>query len=133
MKVVIGLAVVVGLGALIVLGILSLLNADQKAPADEIRNSVKPGMTWEQVVDIRQPRKYTLLRMSVPGGKTLPGDFDRDKIAAAVAKGAMAEGFAFEYRFSGSEAVEVVFGADGVVLYVADLPTLGDLLNLSTR
>lgn len=133
MKALIGLAVAAGLGFLIVWGILSLLNDDQKIPADKIRNSVKLGMTWEQVAEIREPRKYALIRAAAMGGRLSGRKFDRETIAKAVESGGMTEGFAFEYRFSGTEAVEVLFDSGGTVIYVGDLPTINDLLPVGVR
>lgn len=128
MKVVLGLIVlvVVVIAAMFGLGLFSA--EDPQVTMDNLRNSVKPGMTWEQVAEIREPRKFTRVRFQAMGGRMQPERFDRAKIADAVSKNEFADGFAFEYRFSNAHAMEVVFDSQGTVEGIDNLPTFGDLL-----
>jgi hypothetical protein len=100
---------------------------DPKEAADELRNMVKPGMTWQQVVDIRMPKKYAKVKPEALGGTSAPRKFDRAKFEQAVPKGSYPDGFTFPYTFSAAQAVQVLFDAKGTVIVVSDAPTMKDL------
>ena len=83
---------------LIVLGVLAvgavyyvgrIASMDPVQQAEAFCSEVKPGMTWEQVVDLKQPRKYYQYNPDPRShtGKTVAVKFNRDIIAKAVKEG----------------------------------------------
>ena len=128
MKAVLGLIVLIGVVIAAMFGLGLFSSEDPQVTLDNLRNAVKPGMTWQQVADVREPRKFTRVRFSAMGGRTQPEKFDRAKIADAISKNEFATGFAFEYRFSNAHAVEVIFDSQGAVETVAKLATVSDLM-----
>ena len=128
MKAMIVLIVLVGAVIAIAFGLGLFSSEDPQVTLDNLRNAVKPGMTWQEVADVREPRKFTRVRFQAMGGRTAPEKFDRAKIADAISKNEFSQGFAFEYRFSNAHAVEVIFDSQGTVETVAKLATVGDLL-----
>jgi len=128
MKVVLGLIVLIGAIIAVMFGLGLFSSEDPQVTLDNLKNSVKPGMTWQEVADIREPRKFTRVRFNAMGGRTQPEKFDRAKIADCISKGEFSDGFAFEYRFSNAHAAEVIFDSQGTAETVADMVTVGDLL-----
>jgi len=133
MKVAIGLFLLVVVLGLAAFKLGWLTPEDPKAMVAEIHNSVKPGMTWQEVVDIRRPRKYVKVNLQSFTGKTSPIDFDRDQFEDAMKKNSCPDGFMFRYTFSVGEIVEVSFDGNGKVQWVEDPITYSDLLQGNRR
>ena len=129
MKFMLGLIVCVALVFVALFALGAFEADDPKVQADEIRNTVKPGMTWEQVCEIREPRKYVLGSMTAIDGTSSPIKFDRAEIAEKLAQKKFALGFGFQYLFSSADAVQVMFDEQGQVVSVTDMMTVKDLFN----
>ena len=125
MKVVLGLIVLIGVVIAAMFGLGLFSSEDPQVTLDNLKNSVKPGMTWQQVADVREPRKFTRVRFQAMGGRTQPEKFDRAKIADCISKSEFSQGFTFEYRFSNAHALEVIFDDQGTVEALGDLLTPG--------
>lgn len=105
-----------------------LSSFDPAAQAAEIRQNVKPGMTWEQVVEVRAPVKFEPVNSEAFNGRRQSQKFNREQFAAAMEQGHYPEGFVFPYMFSDAHAIEVIFDEDGKVSSLQKPPTFSDLL-----
>ncbi|MHC4997264.1 MAG: hypothetical protein ACYTGQ_19705 [Planctomycetota bacterium] len=102
---------------------------DPKQSVKNIQANVQPGMSWEQVVDLYTPRKVTPHSSPDSEVASSPIDFNPGTHEQWLKDGHYSHGFSFEYRFSQSDAVTVVFDDKGVVTYVYKDSTIGDLFN----
>jgi len=114
MKIVIGLLVLGGIVLFLVFqfGASGLSTAEQ---AKQFREKVSPGMSWEQVADVKEPRKYIEVSRKAMGGERQPINFKRKAMKKMVSNGALADGFIFRYRFDQEHTWNVVFDSAGTV------------------
>ncbi|HMQ14491.1 MAG TPA: hypothetical protein PKC49_00820 [Phycisphaerae bacterium] len=112
---------------------------DPDAVGREAKQSITPGMTWQQVVDVAtRPERYCVFKKEkrrVAGKeveqlrKSMPLDFEQAMFAREFAAGNMNDGFTFHYRFSHQVAFEVFFDSAGRVEAVQNLATVANLLD----
>lgn len=126
------------LALVIVIGIIALVigfyfggvgGFDPAAQAEIIRQQVKRGMTWQQVVEVQEPRKFQTFSTN-PNSRTgmhPEQDFDAQKLDQMIKDGKVPEGFVFPYILSNADAIEVTFDGKGEVVSVRDMPTVKDL------
>lgn len=95
---------------------------DPAVEAQQFSGKVQPGMTWEQVADVKAPRKFYPFSGTGEGGG---GEFDREgfKVVAPT----LGQGFNFKYQFSGDHAYQVNFDETGKVSSVEKMRTFNDL------
>ena len=129
MKFMLGLIAVIVIVLILLFKLGLFTGEDPKAAAEALHKSVTPGMTWQQVVDIRAPKKFAKLRAESLTGTSAPRKFDRAMLEDGLADGEYPEGFTFPYTFSAGEAVQVVFDDKGKVIGVEDMPTAKDLFS----
>lgn len=120
--------VVAGVAAAYYFGGFSTL--DPAAQAKEIQEKVKPGMTWEQVADVKQPRRIYPIDFDTINGEGHPIDFDRGNIANLVSNGSLPNGFLYRFNFSDAHSIGVSFNHEGKVVSVDKLRTAADLFTL---
>lgn len=105
---------------------------DPSQQGRDAKAQIAPGMAWKKVIDVAgEPREYCV--MIVKKGFVVPGPsvpFQSDQLAQRVAENSLPEGFAFQYRFSESEAFDVTFDASGTVQHVQDAITMATLLDM---
>ncbi|MBB6431266.1 hypothetical protein HNQ40_003072 [Algisphaera agarilytica] len=128
MKVLAVLLVVVIVGVALLVKFGGVTDFDPAAGADEFISQVQPGMSWQQVVDIRPPKKFAAFsnnpnRLHGPIVK-----FDEAAFATKIQNGSYNLGFFFEYRFDAENAYNVNFDEQGNVTSVEELMTMSDLL-----
>ena len=119
--------VVVGVGLLVKFG--GVMSFDPAAGAEQFVADVQPGMTWQQVVDLKMPKKYAVYsdnpdRMMKHGAIS---KFDEDKFAAAAQSNPFPLGFFFDYTFDAEHAYRVVFDSQGLVETIEPRMTTSDL------
>ena len=114
MKVVIGLMVVGGLVLFLVFqfGVSGMNTAEQ---ARQFRSNINEDMTWDQVADVREPRKYVRISPASKTGEGHPIDFSRENVAKVVKNQEMAHGFIFRYTFDPENIWNVRFDSQGNV------------------
>jgi hypothetical protein len=102
---------------------------DPAADASAFREQVKPGQTWPEVLDVREPGKYAWLSSDPAhrSGRTVAIKFRADDFRNLMSTSPPAEGFVFEYTFGAGQTLEVVFGADGKVESVEGAVATPDL------
>lgn len=113
------LVAVVGIGLAWKYG--GLADFDPAGQADELKQIVKPGMTWKQVVAIRKPRKVHPANPESLSGKGAAVDYTEQWMAKVVKDQSLAMGFCYEYSFADSLIIEVWFDAAGVVEDVQEI------------
>ena len=105
---------------------------DPVKEGEEALAAVKPGMTWQQVIDtVGEPKRGQLMRQDdegyvVPGGYF---DYDAARFKELYDGGRYTHGFIFRYVYSDAMAFDVYFDNAGKVTSAGKLPTLDDLLN----
>lgn len=124
MKGLIVLIVLVGVALWAVIQFGGFASMDPAAQAMEFKQKVQPGMGWEEVCDLREPKKYHSYYDT--GGETQPIEFKRDDLRNDLANGGHRGGFNFKYVFSGDEQYQVNFGSDGKVESVEKMRTFND-------
>lgn len=116
MKLLLGLFVVVAVILLIVwkFGISGFDPAEQGA---SLQANVKPGMTWQQVVEHHKPGKFRVKMLDDSGFTSagLPTKFNRADVETSLKNPGLPEGFIFEYFFSNEHAYRVHFDSEGKV------------------
>lgn len=132
MKALVILIVLVGLGIAAVYQFGGFATLDPVAQAAQIRENVKPGMTWEQVCDVRTPRKFYYLDAESMAGESQPQDFDRALMAQLIQNNQVSGGFRFRYNLSADEVIQVDFDGSGTVAAVYEPVTANDLLTGKT-
>ncbi|MGD8453348.1 MAG: hypothetical protein PVJ57_16165 [Phycisphaerae bacterium] len=104
----------------------------------QARAAIQPGMSWEQVVKICEPKNFRIVQATKQktfNGETVikkpgvPQRYDHALLAGEVDARRMEHGFVFDYNFSHQVAFEVWFDAAGEVTEVNDLATMADLLD----
>jgi hypothetical protein len=101
---------------------------DPKQSVKNIQANVTPGMTWQQVVDIQQPRKVTPHSGDFEVADA-PIDFVLSTHEQWIEEGNYEHGFSFDYTFSHADVVSVTFDPKGVVTGVYVDSTVSDLFN----
>ncbi|MEO0515206.1 MAG: hypothetical protein AAF086_07925 [Planctomycetota bacterium] len=123
------LVLVVALVALVVKfgGVLSF---DPAAGAQQFVTDVQPGMTWQQVVAVKAPKKYAAYKddpESMMGHGPIV-KFDEARFASNMQSGSFPLGFFFEYTFDAEHAYNVSFDGQGNVTSIEERMTTSDLL-----
>lgn len=116
MKLLLGLFVIVAIILLVVwkFGISGFDPAEQGA---SLQANVKPGMTWQQVVDHHKPGKFRVKLIDDSGfiAAGLPTKFNPADVESSLKDSTLPHGFIFEYFFSNEHAYRVYFDGDGKV------------------
>lgn len=104
---------------------------DPAAEAATFVQEVAVGMTWQQVADVKMPKKYAAIRddpesLSVRGPSV---DFDPGKFGTMMQSGGPSAGFIFLYTFDTEHVYDVYFDPQGNVTSVEKPPTATDLFN----
>jgi len=126
--------VVALVGAVLYFG--GVVGMDPAKEAADFKTAVEQGikqgnMTWEQVADIREPRRFVPFDYSNPNnmtGERQPIKFVRDNLRNDLANGGFGDGFKFKYMFTSEEQYEVIFDGSGKAVTLQDVFTTGDLL-----
>jgi hypothetical protein len=103
------------------------------------RAKIKPGMTLQQIVGIKElsnPKYRSISLVKQKVGKSFieteregpPVDFDKKKVERRIKDDEVPQGFYLDYRFSEQVAFTVRFDSAGKVESVEDLATVADLL-----
>lgn len=106
--------------------------------AEQVQNfnaKVQPGMTWEQVLAVTQPKQWSGIAtvQTEDGMETQTGQPTRFVLEQAKQSitGGTLEGFVFYYSFSPEENYEVHFNAAGKVTGPPERQrSMGDLMDL---
>lgn len=128
MKVLAVLFVLVVIGVALVVKFGGVADFDPAAGADDFVAQVQPGMSWQQVLDVKAPKKYAVFsnnpdRLHGPIVK-----FDEATFRSNMQNGGYPLGFFFEYRFDAQNAFNVNFDEQGNVSGVEKIMTMSDLL-----
>ena len=89
--------------------------------------AIQPGMSWEQVADIREPRDYTPYDFESENGSSYTRKFKRELIREELLDNLYKDGFAWEYHFSAAHALRIDFDRKGNVVAVDKPFTAKDL------
>jgi hypothetical protein len=139
MKVLLGLLVLAGaLAAVLYYG--GMFGFDPVQQAKDTRAAITPGMSWEKVAAISEPKRWRIYnehKQTIEGEEIIsyePGpdvSFQGNNIAERLKEGSLRGGFEFRYDFHSQKggAFIVKFDQNGDVEYVTDAPTLGTLLD----
>ena len=105
------------------------MSFDPAAGAEQFVADVQPGMTWQQVVDLKEPKKYAVYsdnpdRMLGHGPSS---KFDLDRFTATTQTNTFPLGFFFDYNFDAEHAYRVVFDSQGLVETIEPRMTTADL------
>jgi len=130
MKVLVILMVLVIAVVALVVKFGGVMAFDPAAGVEDFMENVKPGQTWQQVLDVKTPRKYFIMREDKEGfvGPGPEIRFDADKFATRMQANAPARGFMFKYAFDTENIYDVYFDAAGTVTSIEKPMTMGDLL-----
>jgi hypothetical protein len=99
---------------------------DPKQQAVEFKHKVQVGMSWEQLIEIRKPKKVACVDFESEDPMDLRVPFDAEKMRKQVADKQF-DGYTFEFNFSNTEAYGVSLDENGKVTGVSSLMTTGDL------
>lgn len=127
MRWIIGIALIGG--CLIAYG----MNAGWFSPEDpalvvgRYMTAIQPGMTWEEVADIQEPRKFTPYDYTDEDGISYERPFKRESLREELLDNKHPDGFAWEYHFSAAHALRVEFDRKGEVIGVEKPFTAKDL------
>ena len=98
---------------------------DPAADAQNFTKSVAPGMTWQEVVAVKKPRKVIPLNPTNMTGQSNPLKWDQAE--GALNNNSYTDGFIFPYVFSADHQYEVWFDGDGKVTDIQKQKTFNDL------
>ena len=131
----VGFGVVVIIATLVVMGYkLGAFHMEGSAEQyNKMKEAVKEGMSWTEVADIKEPKKFAKYSSDPLGGRLPPQAFDRDLIAKWHKEGNMPFGFIYEYAFGPEHVLEVHFDEKGICEGTRDGFTMGDLLQTKKR
>lgn len=102
---------------------------DPAAQAQEFKQTVKPGMSWKEVADLRKPKTIVQYDIDSQGlSVERQVGYDMDEFARRMDKGQFDQGFAFQYVFTADDAVSVSFDEQGNVQSMDKMRTTNDLL-----
>ena len=128
MKLIISLIVIAGIVLFLVFQFGGYATLDPAKQMEQFKNNVKPGMTWQQVADVRAPSKYVPLSPDTINGERQPVKFNRDRLAQKIKDDGLKHGFLFRYRFTDADGYKVVFDSAGEARHVTEMFTKRDLL-----
>lgn len=140
MKVVIVLLILLGAAIFGVYqwGGYKTLDPDQQAA--DAKAAITPGTNWQKVVQIAgDPKQYQVIIVEKEDEETgeplltKPGPrnkYSHRGLSERIADGGLPNGFIFAYQFSARSAFEVYFDGMGNVIYVQDMATMTDLLQM---
>lgn len=128
MKVLAVLLVLVVVAVMLVVKFGGVTGFDPAAGAQQFVADVQPGMSWQQVVDLKTPKKYASYNLDRPLGYGAIVKFDEAKFAAAMQSNSYPLGFFFEYTFDAEHAYNVAFDGQGNVERIETRMTTADLL-----
>ena len=128
MKVLAVLLLVVILGVALLVKLGGVTSFDPAAGVEQFLADVQPGMTWQQVVDIKEPKKYAVYTDNPDRllGHGAISKFNADKFAANTQKQSYPLGFFFDYTFDAEHAYRVVFDGQGLVEAIEPQMTTAD-------
>lgn len=135
----IGLVVLAGIGIGVYFAIHSFTSFDPDKEGAEVQAKIKPGMTFDQVLDIAgENAKY----QGISRQKTIvnykevekvvigsPVELRPDRIRGYLKQGSLTEGFYLIYTYSARTAFSIAFDPGGKVVSVQRERTVGDLFN----
>lgn len=128
MKVLAVLLVLVVAAVMLVVKFGGVTGFDPAAGAQQFVADVQPGMSWQQVVDLKTPKKYATYNPDRPLGYGAIVKFDEARFATAMQGSSYPLGFFFEYTFDAEHAYNVVFDGQGNVERIEERMTTADLL-----
>ena len=133
MKAVFGAVVIVA--TLVVMGykLGAFHMEDSAVQYQNMKEAVKEGMSWTEVADIKEPKKFAKYSSDPLKGRLPPQDFDRDLIAKWHKDGNMPFGFIYRYAFGPEHVLEVRFNGEGLCEGTRDGFTAGDILQTKKR
>lgn len=133
MKVVFGLFVFLALVGACLYFFGGLSGYDPAKQGEDFHAAVKPGLTWQQVLDIQVPRTFCVMDYGNQydlDGRSASRKFDEAAFRQSMQNNAgPADGFIFEYVFDAEHAYDVYFDGSGNVTMVQEAITTSDLLN----
>jgi len=130
MKALVILIVLGGLGLVALYYFGGFANLDPVAEAEGFRNSLNEGMSWEDVVAKKAPRKFATFSDDPNSmtGTSPDQPFDANLIREAVANRQMPLGFKFDYMFTGDHAWSLHFDGAGRLVAIEPILTTKQLL-----
>ena len=134
LKLMIGVVIVIGV-VLVVVYQIGISDFDPTAQGEAAMKTIKPGMTWEQVIDAtKAPRKFTFINVIEDGGFTsmapgMPRQFNQSEFEKMLDGGSFKNGFVFIYNYSPKAAFDVIFSPEGKVESLNLKATIVDLLH----
>lgn len=102
---------------------------DPQQQLAELQQKVQPGMTWEQVADIREPRKFYVYDFTADNPERMV-DFNRTAVADMVKNNGVESGFKYRYTLSEAAVFEVDFDGTGKVVSAGKGRSTADLFTL---
>jgi hypothetical protein len=118
--------VLVVLGGVYLLGGFGSMSPEEQAA--NLQAAVKPGMTWKEVAEVHEPRRFAAYNFNAMGGHGPEVKYDPDAIEKGVQNGGFQQGFAFFYRFTNAHAYEVSFDPQGTCVDIEKMMTTSDLI-----
>ena len=100
---------------------------DPAATVDTFFQEVKPGVTWQQVVDFKEPKRFHRFRDDGSMGSEVK--FKKDSFTSSYATAFPDNGLMFFYAFDAKNQYEVYFDGSGTVTRVEKAMTFSDLVN----
>lgn len=132
MKAILGLLVLIVLAVYLAYQFGGVGSFDPEKQATEFNATVKPGMTWQQVVEKFPPKKMAVYGRDETGSlfraneeKFILANFEK-----FVKAPGFPDGFDFCYTFSGEHAYVVTFDSAGNAQGISKARTLGDLMKI---
>ncbi len=104
---------------------------DPDAKADELQQNVQPGMTWQQVMDVVEPKKVAPINYETEGFDPVgpSQDFELNGFKTRLQNNSYPDGFVWKYTFSAQRAYDLTFAADGKLIDMREPVMMKDLLN----
>ncbi len=132
MKAILALVVLIGIGIFLAFKYGGVGSFDPEEQAKQFNVTVKPGMTWQQVMEKYPPKKLAVYGRDDRGLKRRSNEdkFVKADFEAAVKAASFPDGFDFCYFFSGEHAYAVRFNAAGAVEEITKATSLGDLMKI---
>ncbi len=111
----------------------SIAGFDPNEQGKKARETIKPGMTWEEVIKLTTtPNQFQVVTPDPAHPDRYAHGFDQkfkmDTFKALVGSGSTSHGFSFEYLYSSREHFNVYFDENGKVESVGIIPGMADLL-----
>ena len=128
MKVLAVLLVVVIAGVALIVTFGGVTEFDPAAGAEEFVAQVQPGMSWQQVIGVKAPKKFAIYTDNPERPHGAIGNFNQASFTTSFQNGSFKWGFFFVYRFDTEHHYHVIFDEQGNVSYVEEQMTFSDLL-----